>query len=217
MADCCSPSGYRRFFNRREARRRLRRYRNKGLDPMARSMAGYLATQGLAGREVLEIGGGVGDLHIEMLRAGAARAVSIELSSGYEDAARELANELEVEDRVDRRIGDFVEESDEFAPTDEVVMNRVVCCYPEMEKMMTAALGKAKRHLAVTFPRNRWYNRWAIGAGNWFLRRRKVEFQAYVHSPAGIVKTATDAGFDVVHTDRNLVWQAAVFRNTAAA
>lgn len=216
MADCCSPSGYRRFFNRREARRRLRRYRRKGLDPMARSMAGFLTAQGLGQRTVLEIGGGVGDMHIEMLRAGASRAASVELSPGYEEAAADLLRETGFEDRVDRRIGDFVAEADQFEPADEVVMNRVVCCYPDMEKMMAAAFGKAKRHLAATFPRNRWYNRWAIGAGNWYLRRRNVGFQAYVHPPGDIMQVASEAGFEVVHRDRNLVWQAVVFRRAEA-
>lgn len=183
---------------------------------MARSMFEYLDRQGMAGDTVLEVGGGVGDVHIEMLKAGAAHAVSVELSPGYEDSAAELLRHEGLTDRVERRIGDFADDFAAFAPADHVVMNRVLCCYPDMPKLMNAALSRTRGDLAATFPRDRWYNRLGIRAGNWYLRRRRVAFQAFVHSPDDMVAFAAHSGYEVVYTDHNFMWQAVVFRPTEA-
>ena len=49
---------------------------------------------GLEGATVLEIGGGVGEIQIELLKSGAARAVNLELSPAYEAEATELLRDL---------------------------------------------------------------------------------------------------------------------------
>ena len=62
------------------------------------------------GADVLEIGGGVGDVAIELLKRGARRATNIELSPAYEPFAAELLRETGLADRVERRRGDIVED-----------------------------------------------------------------------------------------------------------
>ncbi|HVC04354.1 MAG TPA: hypothetical protein VND88_06730, partial [Candidatus Acidoferrales bacterium] len=109
MGDCCSPRGYRWIFSERNARAEAKRYRRKGLDPTSRRIADFLRQQDLVGRTVLEVGGGIGAIQIELLKAGAARAISIELTPTYEDAAIDLLREAGLEDRVERRIMDFAE------------------------------------------------------------------------------------------------------------
>jgi 16S rRNA G966 N2-methylase RsmD len=64
-----------------------RRYRKRGLDRSARRMVEFLAQRGLEGASVLEVGGGVGEIEIELLKRGAARAVNLELSSAYDAEA----------------------------------------------------------------------------------------------------------------------------------
>src|SRR4029450_10320979 len=49
------------------------------------------ARRGAGGAAVGEIGGGVGEIEIELLQAGAARAQNLELSPAYEQQARTLA------------------------------------------------------------------------------------------------------------------------------
>ena len=78
----------------REALRRSRsprKYRKDGLDKTARLMVEFLAAQGIEGATVLEIGGGVGEIEIELLKRGAARAVNLELSPAYEAEVRRHA------------------------------------------------------------------------------------------------------------------------------
>lgn len=215
LPDCCDPTPYRRFFNRKQAERNVRGYRRRGLDPMASSLVDYLISQDVEGADVLEVGGGVGAIQLELLKAGVAESVNIELSSGYEEAALRLAEEEGLADRITRRQGDFVEHQHEFEPADIVVMNRVICCYPWMERMMEAAVGKTSRYLALVFPREKWWMKFGLGTGNVFMRLRRCDFRAFVHPVDDIEAVATRAGLVVRHTDNNLGWQALVFERAA--
>jgi cyclopropane fatty-acyl-phospholipid synthase-like methyltransferase len=215
MSDCCDPVPYRRFFNRKEAERNVRAYRRRGLDPMASSMVEYLKSQGVEGADVLEVGGGVGAIQIELLKAGAESSVNIELSAGYEDAARDLAAANGFQERMTRRLGDFVAEQDKIAQADIVVMNRVVCCYPWMERLMSAAVKKTGSRLAIVFPREKWWVKLGIRIGNGFMSLRKCSFQAYVHPVKEIEAVATNAGFAVRHVDNTFIWQALVLERSA--
>ena len=80
MAGCCNPRGCDKFFTPRFARRMATRYRKRGLDQTARRMVEFLEQRGIEGATVLEIGGGVGEIQIELLKRGAARSVNLELS-----------------------------------------------------------------------------------------------------------------------------------------
>src|ERR687883_1537871 len=113
MAGCCTPSGYRKIFGERTARRDVRKYRRRGLDRAARRIVGFLTDGGVGGDSVLEVGGGVGTIQLELLKAGAAKATNVELSPEYEPYAAEL---LDGDTRVERRIGDFVRDVVELEP-----------------------------------------------------------------------------------------------------
>ncbi len=216
MSDCCDPVPYRRFFNRREASRRLRNYRRRGLDSMASGMVDYLTGRGVEGRSVLEVGGGVGDLQVELLKVGAAHSVNVELSSGYEDAAAQLMHSEGMTDRSRREIGDFVARQDLVESADIVVLNRVICCYPWMDRMMGAAVSKTDWLLGIVVPRDRTVSRVLVRFGNWLNRLRSCNFQAFVHPIGDMERLAERGGLEVVYRDRDLFWEAMVFEHRAA-
>jgi hypothetical protein len=78
MADCCEPDGYDEKFSDRFARRVARRYRRRGLSRSSRAIVSFLTERGIEGVTVLEIGGGVGEIQVELLRRGVARASNLE-------------------------------------------------------------------------------------------------------------------------------------------
>jgi magnesium-protoporphyrin O-methyltransferase len=211
VAGCCPPPGYREFFNARLARRDARRYRRKGLDATAERMVGFLRDREVAGRTVLEIGGGVGAIQIELLKAGAARAANLELSPAYEDPAVELLRENGLETRAVRLLADVVAEPDAAEPADVVVMHRVVCCYPEPKLLVASAAGKARLWLVLSFPRERALTRLGARLVNLWLRLRRNDFRTYVHPVGTIAGTAVKAGFRPVLEQRGIVWQIAAF------
>jgi hypothetical protein len=65
VSSSCNPRGCDGFFTR-FARRVARRYRNKGFDKTARRMVESLEQRGIEGASALEIGGGVGEIEIEL-------------------------------------------------------------------------------------------------------------------------------------------------------
>src|SRR5258708_33807251 len=73
MSDCCTPSGYRWIFSRKSAESQARRYRRKGLDATSARLFDVLRRRDLQGLTVLEVGGGIGDLQLQLLKAGAPR------------------------------------------------------------------------------------------------------------------------------------------------
>ncbi len=183
-----------------------RRYRRRGLDPTARLL--FAAVRG-KGRTVLELGGGVGEIEIELLRAGAERATNVELSSAYEPEGRRLLREAGLEQRVEWRYGDIVANPDLAEPADVVVMHRVVCCYPDMPALVGAAAQKTRNALALSFPRDTWWMRFFARAFNRWRRFRGDEFRFFVHRPALIVDTATKKGLRLTQTHTGRVWQTA--------
>lgn len=211
MPDCCDPAPYGRFFDEKEAKRRLKDYRRNGLDRMATRLLSYLGERGLHGTTVLEVGGGIGDFQVELLKSGAERTVNVELSGGYEETARELSDTEGLTGRVERRLGDFVEQAELMEPADVVVLNRVICCYPGMERMMSASVAKTRWLLAIAVPRDRLLSRMMVKMSNAILRIRGHEFEAFVHPVAGMEAIASRAGLTGVFASEGLVWKGLVF------
>ena len=204
---CCPPKGYTKVFSKRAARRDAKRYEEKGLDDTAAGMVEFLREHGVEGASVLEIGGGVGAIQLELLQTGAARATNLELSPEYEETAQELARERGLADRVERRLGDVVEEPDLAEGADAVVMHRVVCCYPDYEALVGAAAERARRYLVMSFPRPRWLIRVGLGLMNVGARLLRWEFRSFIHPVAEILGAAERRGLKPVDDHRGLVWQ----------
>ncbi|HEX4841107.1 MAG TPA: methyltransferase domain-containing protein [bacterium] len=210
---CCPPAAYGTVFDDREARRNARTYRKRGLDPTARRMVGFLTAQEEMPRTVLEIGGGIGALQVELLRAGASRATNIELSPAYEAVAQDLLADAGLIDRVQRHLGDFAAAPDAFPPADLVIMHRVVCCYPEAVRLVSAAAGRAQRYLAMSYPRDAWWVRVGLAVENLLLfSMRRIRFRTYVHPPQTLLATAQGHGFTPALQHRGWVWEAVVLQ-----
>ena len=209
MAGCCTPSGYGRFFGAKLARRDARRYRRKGLDDTARWLAEQAVAQGIAGGAVLEAGGGVGAIQLELLKAGATHATVVELSPGYEEEAVALAREAGLEERIERHLGDFA--ADGVSDADVVVLHRVVCCYPDYERLLGAAASHARRVLVFTHPPRNIVSRALFAAGNLFMRLRGRDFRAFAHPPHALIATVRAHGFEPFAFRFGGIWRGAAF------
>jgi len=208
---CCTPpSEYRRFFNRRVARFDARRYRRRGLSATARGLVAFAGD--VTGATVLEIGGGIGMLELELLEAGAARGTNVELSGGYEEAAEALLSEHRLGDRVERRVADFVVEQGVVEPHDLVVLHRVLCCYPDVDALVDAAAAHTGRRLLLTYPRDRALSRLGARAVNLWLRLTRCGFRTYAHPVEQIVAAAERHGLSLEAREaRGSIWENAAF------
>jgi len=215
LSDCCSPKGYTRVFSERSARAEAKRYRRKGLDPTSRRIVDFVKQQGVEGRSVLEVGGGIGAIQLELLKAGAARAVSVELTPTYEAVARGLVDEAGLADRVDRKVMDFAEAVADVESADVVILNRVLCCYPDMPRLAGAAAGHARRLLVMSYPKRSWWTVAGLWIANWVLRLTRREFHVFVHRPDQIIATGERSGMEAVLDERGFLWTVAALRRSA--
>jgi 2-polyprenyl-3-methyl-5-hydroxy-6-metoxy-1,4-benzoquinol methylase len=206
---CCNSRGCDEFFDERFARRVANRYRRRGLDRTARRMVAFLEGRGLEGATVLEVGGGVGEIQIELLKRGATRTVNLELSPGYDEEARRLLCEAGFEGRAERRLTDIAAQPDEVGPADVVVLNRVVCCYPDYERLLAAVADHARQLVVFSYPPRNVVSRALVGMQNLFFRLRGREFRTFTHPPAAMLAVVEREGFRRAFGHRALVWQAA--------
>ena len=216
MPTCCGADAYAKLFDEKNAKKDLRRYLKSGLDATGRRIVDAIINRGVVGTTVLEVGGGIGAIQVELLRAGALRATNVEIVDTYESAAGHLLATVGLAERVDRKVLDFAESGPEIAGADVVVLHRVICCYPDMEALVRAATTHAGRLLALSFPPDRWW--WRIGARlatAWF-RIRGCGFRIYTHDPRRILAAAASAGFRPVLEHRGLTWQVAVLERSAS-
>ena len=208
VSGCCSPTDYRRLFSRKYAARDLVRYRKRGLTGTSRALVALAGD--VSGASVLDVGGGIGAIELELLERGAERATNVELSGGYEEAAAELLAERGLEGRVERRIADFVAEP--VAAHDVVVMHRVICCYPDVDALVGTAAAHTTHRLLVTYPQTHAWIRAGLQGVNLWLWLSRCGFRTYVHPVPRIVRAAEAEGLRLVRRERNgLLWESAAF------
>jgi Methyltransferase domain len=215
VSDCCTPKGYRWVFSERSARMEAKRYRRRGLDGTSRRIVDFLRKHGVEGRTVLEIGGGIGAIQIELLKAGAARATSIELTPTYEQVADQLLSEAGLAGRVERKVMDFAQSADQVEGADIVVMNRVLCCYHDMPRLAGAAADHARQTLVMTFPRRALWLRAGLGIGNGLLWLTRRQFHLFVHRPSEIMATSQRHGLQPLLNEAGLMWTLAALSRAA--
>jgi hypothetical protein len=209
MAGCCSSRDYHRFFNQRFARRLANRYRRRGLDPTARKIVQFLRELGVEGASVLEIGGGVGEVEIELLQAGVARAQNLELSPAYEEQARTLAEQAGSKGASTGASTTSRQTPGAVAPADLVVLHRVVCCYPDYERLLGAAADHAQRALVFSYPPRNPLSSAFYGVFNLMMRLTRSSFRGFAHPLGAMLAVLEGQGLRRTFQRRSRIWQIA--------
>lgn len=207
MSGCCAPGDLDDLFSPAQAAADARRYREKGLDAEGRAIADAIRSIGVSNLTVLEVGGGIGAIQLELLRSGASHATNVELSRSYESVSSELIAAAGCDGRVDRRVADFVTEADTIPAADAVILQRVVCCYPDGNALVAAAARHARRALVLTFPVDRWWGPGAVALVNTWPRVRGWRFRFYLHRTSTVISAAEAEGMRLVERRRGMFWQ----------
>jgi magnesium-protoporphyrin O-methyltransferase len=194
MPEPCCSSCYDSAFDGRLAQRELREYRRKGPGRASRAIAEALGRKGTEGRTVLDIGGGVGAVHQQLLARGAARVTDVDASRAYLEAARAEAERVGLADRVRFEYGDFVSMAPGIEAADLVALDRVVCCYGDVDALVGLAAARTRRRLAITIPPDAWPVRAVIAVGNSWYRLTRNAYRAYAHSHERVIAAAEAAG-----------------------
>jgi hypothetical protein len=191
------------------------RFQRKGPGPTTRLLRDAIARAGLASGSLLDVGAGIGGLTLELLALGTTRAVIVEASSAYLEAAMEEAARRG-QSAIQFVPGDFAALADQLPAATVVALDRVVCCYPLYGPLLEAAVRHAERGIAFSYPRDRWYVRLGVWLENAMRRRRGNPFRTVVHPPHAMHALLERSGFKLASRSGTVAWSVDVFlRRTA--
>jgi SAM-dependent methyltransferase len=175
-----------------------------------------LLAEGVTGASLLDIGAGVGAVHLTLLEAGAADAVDVDASPDYLDAARAEAERRGLADRVDYRLGDVVELAADLPPAEIVTADSVICCYPYLPELLAAAVRSGPRLVGLTYIHDAWWMRVMMRMSNAMWWSRGLPDRWSIHRHAEVDRLMAEAGYAVIHDGRTRWWRVAVYRRVTA-
>lgn len=208
-------SGGANVFGKREADRSLKRYQKKGPGKTTRLLLEALAAEGVAGMTLLDIGGGIGAIALELFKRGATIATEVDASPAYLTVAKAEATRQGVGERISTREGDFVALANETPTADIVTLDRVICCYPDMVALVGQSAAKATRLYGVVYPRDLWWIRALRNVGNASLHLFRLPFTLFIHPTTQVNGAIRAAGLvERYHRDVGY-WQVVVYARPA--
>jgi SAM-dependent methyltransferase len=213
MSACCSGTSatIEGKFDARLARRDLLQYRKRGPAATTSLLRDGVTAAGGPGDTLLDIGAGVGALTFELLERGVRKTVSVDASAAYVAAGREEAVRRNRAAQAEWHHGDFVTLADSLAAADTVTLDRVVCCYPQIEPLVLQAASHARRRIALSYPRDVWFVRLAIAVQNAIRAAKGEAFRTFLHPPIAIEQLIRGRGFALSVRRTTWTWCADVY------
>lgn len=199
------------LFNRQKAEADLADYRKNGAGGTTKRLLDALKPAGVAGLTLLDIGGGVGVIQHELNAEGVTRVTGVDASSAYLQAAQSEAERRGYRSNAVYLHGDFVALSEQVDPADIVTLDRVICCYPDVDALVSAAAARADRYLALAYPRDTWLTRLAIPLLNLYFRLQGNPFRNFIHSSDTVDRIAAGCRLRKISHHNGWVWQVVVY------
>jgi len=209
--NCCQCQGIEELFSRQLVSKELASYRAKGPNKTTHFLINALKVESIQGSSLLDIGGGLGAIQHELLDAGVQNAMDVDASQAYLDAAQEEAQRRGFTERINFQHGNFVDLASLIPPADIVTLDRVICCYPDMEKLVSLSVARARKLYGLVYPRDVWWVKIGIKVMNFIFRLQKNPFRTFTHSTRAVETIVKDTGFKHRFYRHTLVWQVVVF------
>jgi SAM-dependent methyltransferase len=215
-SDCCRPSADPRIARHFDAKMAELATR-AAMPPMRDVSRGLLDALSfeLAEHEpsLLEVGCGSGALTVALLEHGATTATGVDLSPASLEAARRRAAAAGMSERTRFEVGDGA--SIGLSPHDWVVLDRVLCCYADLDRLLRNSMVAARRRFAFSVPISSGWrglvNRAIVSMENATNSLRGRPCPGFVHDVRRIEARLGAAGFHKTRTARQGLWYVAVF------
>ena len=208
--NCCEITDS--AFSEAEARSELRNYRRRGPMNQTKLILEAVRSLGLRNVNLLDIGGGIGAIHHELLKDVAQQATHVDASSAYLREAKAETARRGHSERVHFIHADFTEAASGIPKAEIVTLDRVVCYYPDFRRLLKAAAEHSDRALSLTYPRQTWYLRIGFQIANFFQMLRKDPFRVFLHPISEMDALLKREGFERVSLRRLFVWEMALYR-----
>jgi len=208
--NCCEITD--NAFSEAEARSERKSYARNAPPKQTRLILEALRSLGLKNADLLDIGGGIGAIHHELLEDVAHEATHVDASSAYLKEAKSETARRGHSERVNFIHADFTDIAGDLPKADIVTLDRVVCCYPDFRGLVKAAADHSRKALALTYPRETWYMRIGLNVANFFQRLRKDPFRVFLHPISDMDSLIKREGFERVSLRRLFIWEIVLYQ-----
>jgi len=207
----CQCKGVEMMFNQKSAVRELKQYRRKGPHRTTQMLIDALKTEGIEGMTLLDIGGGVGAIQHELLSAGVRSAANVDASAAYVAVAKEEAERRGHAGLVSYYHGDFIQLAPEIAPADIVTLDRVICCYDDMQALVGLSSARARNMYGLVYPRDTWWMKIRVAIENFVYRLVRNPFRSFVHPTEQVDAVVRGSGLRRRLYLKTFLWQVVVY------
>lgn len=161
---------------------------------------------------VLELGSGTGALSVALLEMGASRTTGVDLSASSVEVARRRARTAGFETQATFEVGNAADAAAD--PHDWVILDRVICCFDDADRLARRATTLATRRIAITLPESRGWrgpvNHVVWRAENlWDLLQGGC--RGYVHDVRRIERRLREGGFERARSRHVGLWYIGVY------
>ena len=209
--DCCQCQAIEERFDREKVEKERRAYQQDGLKRESQMLVDALVAQGIDGYTLLDLGGGMGALAIELIKRGVARATINEASTAYLEAAAAEAESQGLADQISLVHGNITAMDQEIAPADVVTLDKVICCYDDMPGLVQASLDRANKLYGLVYPRDNWLVKAAFGFDNLVSRLQRSDFRLFVYPTKEVDNLIRGNGFQMRSRQYSAGWQIVVY------
>jgi len=207
---CC---GANQQFDIKNAKKDLKRYLKRGPRKPSKRLTEAFKKLDINNLSLLDIGGGVGPIPLELIPQGLSKVTDVDASEGYINVAKSEAEKRGYQDKVSYLSGDFMDVHSQVDPHDIVTLDKVICCYPFVEELLKTSLSKAKTYYALVHPQDNFLARLVVWGLNLSLKLRGNPFRAFIHDQNVIDCIIAEAGFTEIYRGSTfLSWQIHLYK-----
>ena len=192
------------------------KYKSNGLTASSQVLMDLISKKGLLGKTVLELGCGTGFFALETLKNGASSCVGVDLSSAAIQEANAFAKESGLQDRARFEVANAA--SAHQPASDVVVMDKVICCYPDAHALLKTASESSKEIVGFVVPRDEGLMKPAmkIGTGliNLVEKARRSGFRLYLHPLRSIDQLLSESGFQQADKAKSRFWLVFLYKRS---
>jgi len=207
---CC---GANQQFDTKSAKKDLKRYLKRGPRKPTKKLTEAFKSLDITNLSLLDIGGGVGPIPLELIPQGLSKVTDVDASEGYINVAKSEAKKRDYKEKINYLTGDFTDVHSQIEAHDIVTLDKVICCYPFVENLLKTSLSKAKTYYALVYPQANFISRTTVWFLNMTLKIRGNPFRTFIHNQKVIDCLIANAGFTEIYSGTTfLSWQIHLYK-----
>jgi magnesium-protoporphyrin O-methyltransferase len=194
------------------SKRYVRRFRRSGLGKEQRLLLDGIRRNSFQEKRILDIGCGIGVLHLTLLKEGAANATGIDPAKGMIENARKLSKEFDLAEKTNYINGDFVSNAEQVKSAEITLLDKVVCCYDDLETLVKKSLDKTTTIYALTHPSENLFVKLFFKFQIAFAKIFRLKFHPFWHNWKNMREMIVREGFRCVYDTGTISWRVLIYQ-----